>query len=69
MQYSELSPALKRRIHHARCPLCGNPISPVETTEHVYFKNGRYKNYVFFHTECLRKSLDAKGGINNGEEA
>lgn len=57
MIYSELAPGIRRRIRRdPTCPLCGRKISSVENIEFLWFRDGRYKNYVFFHTECLRRS-------------
>lgn len=65
MNYNELAPGIRRRIRRDPiCPLCGQKISSVENMEFLWFRNGRYKNYVFFHTECLRRSQEAQ----NGEE-
>ena len=67
MQYKELSPGLKRRFQTAKCPLCGKKLSTVENTEYVFFRNGRYKEFVFFHTECLRKFQEVERGYQNAE--
>lgn len=60
MRYYELSPTIRRRSKAAVCPLCNKHITSVENIEYVHFQNGRFRNYVFFHTECLRASQERR---------
>lgn len=56
--YNELSPTAKRRLKAmAVCPLCGKAITDMQTLEYLIFQNGKWKSYVFFHTECLREFI------------
>ena len=61
--YNDLSATAKRRLRAmAICPLCGKSISDMQTIEYIVFQNGKWKSYVFFHTECLRNVV--KEGYN-----
>ena len=63
--YNELSPTAKRRLKAmAVCPLCGKAITDMQTLEYLIFQNGKWKSYVFFHTECLREFIKEN---NNGK--
>lgn len=54
--YKDLSATAKRRMKlMAVCPLCGNSISDTDCIEYITFPNGKWKSYVFFHTNCLRE--------------
>lgn len=66
--YKELSATAKRRMKAmAVCPLCGNVISDSECLEYITFPNGKWKSYVFFHTNCLREFV--KEGQNGKVES
>lgn len=53
--YNNLSSTVKRRLKTmAVCPLCGKAINDTQGIEYIIFQNGKWKSYVFFHTECLR---------------
>lgn len=53
--YNNLSSTVKRRLKTmAVCPLCGKAINDTQGIEYIIFQNGKWKSYVFFHTEYLR---------------
>ena len=61
--YNDLSASTKRRLKAlAICPVCSKPISDIQAIEYVSFQNGKWKSYVFFHSECLRNFV--KEGYN-----
>lgn len=68
--YNDLSSTAKRRLKSmAVCPLCGKAITDMQTLEYLVFQNGKWKSYVFFHTECLREFVkENKNGEIETEE-
>lgn len=62
MQYADLTKTSKSRLNFkvTKCPICEELFTEVDDIQVVKYRCGKYMEYHFIHTNCLRKG--AKDG-------
>lgn len=67
MTYQEANQTVKRRYKNAtRCPICKQPLLDYDNFEYIKYINGKRKDYIFFHSACLREArscVNANGRV------
>lgn len=56
MVYSELSENTKKRIRKCVCAICLQPFTEVDSIQYLKYRQGKFMNYSFFHSDCLAKA-------------
>lgn len=60
MEVADMTKTAKERLKKiGRCSLCGEPIQSFEDVQIIKYRSGKYIEYHFFHTSCLKKSRES----------
>lgn len=57
MKVEELTKTTKARlVKNNKCIICGSSIEPYHDVQVIKYRHGRFMEYHFLHTECIKKN-------------